>query len=351
MQVKLKVSTILKFIILALILSLYIFITKIQKPEPTQQKEVERQELKIEKSEILNSNGTPTKNLLNLLTELKIEHDGTLAGIVNVTQKEWLRPAGKERWEVTGKYINQKDILLPLLTNLRLIGDIKPTQSFYDYALMLGAITTTSRQRLANLISQWQQGVRFKKLIFLAGQRPLNPEIESKEILLDKDNKHLPFRKDWKFNNNLPKTETEMMRLIFDQADLPEEMKKVEVVFVDAPMKKDAQGNFVRPTTPDTINEWLKTNPLPGSCLAISNQPYVGYQNSTLKTILPPTFTVETIGKKVAIQTIKIPVILDALARWLYQEQKRIIPRSFDPSISLRSQDKSLRSDRIGGTK
>ena len=56
----------------------------------------------------------------------------------------------------------------------------------------------------------------------------------------------------------------------------------------------------------------------PGNILAISNQPYVGYQNAVLQNLLPNTFGIETVGKS-ASPNIKITTALDTLARWLQQ--------------------------------
>ena len=83
-------------------------------------------------------------------------------------------------------------------------------------------------------------------------------------------------------------------------------------------------GILKRPTTPDTVLDWLKIKPHPGLCLAISNQPYVLYQDSVLKTVLPPSFTVETIGEKMDETSYNVSLLLDNLARFLYQEAKRL---------------------------
>jgi len=50
-----------------------------------------------------------------------------------------------------------------------------------------------------------------------------------------------------------------------------------------------------RPTNGYTI-EWLKLNPIPGSCIAISNQPFVLYQQTVIKILLTYLFQVESFG-------------------------------------------------------
>lgn len=49
---------------------------------------------------LLNAQSKPTPALQSLLQLMNVEHDGSLASIVEKTQKEWLRAAGKERWQI-----------------------------------------------------------------------------------------------------------------------------------------------------------------------------------------------------------------------------------------------------------
>lgn len=84
---------------------------------------------------------------------------------------------------------------------------------------------------------------------------------------------------------------------------------------------------LVRPTTGDTVDSWLQSNLISGSCLVISNNPYVGYQDSVVRTLLPNDFKIETVGNKCSLSVV-IAVYLDNLVRWLYQEQKRLSENS-----------------------
>jgi hypothetical protein len=78
-----------------------------------------------------------------------------------------------------------------------------------------------------------------------------------------------------------------------------------------------------RATTGDTIIDWLATSPAHGDCLFISNQPYVGYQDSVMRTYIPHSFgSLETCGPQ-ASNTTRNSDILDDLARFLYQEKIR----------------------------
>lgn len=288
-------------------------------------KQLEYDYLEMEYSlpKIITNDGKPTKVLQQLLDIMGIQHDGTLQNLVEITQKEWLRQAGKERWEINDRFSGKREQVMSCIGQLGVVDEVKPTQRHYSYALLFGALLERTRSRLAHLIRLYNEGVRFNELVILTGQRYLNDKRESQEILLDGDNGILPIRKDWKFDGVMPKTEAEMIRIVLDQADLPQGMEKIKVTFVDSPMQQNADGSFRRPTTPDTVEDWLKKNPTPGTCLAISNQPYVGYQHETLCSLLPPPFIVQTIGLPVSRESGSIAVYLDSIARWLYEKNKR----------------------------
>ena len=92
-------------------------------------------------------------------------------------------------------------------------------------------------------------------------------------------------------------------------------------------MKNNSQGTLVRPTTADTITEWLKTEPQPGTIIAISDQPHCLYQQAVLKALLPSNFDVETVGNGTSEKT-SVALMLDALGRALYQENQRLLLHS-----------------------
>lgn len=133
---------------------------------------------------------------------------------------------------------------------------------------------------LISVMKRYNDGLRFKKLVVLAGERPLDPIKEPATIFYDRKNCILPIREDFKEPAELPKTEADMAHVLFDQVQWPVDFKEiVEIEFVD---------------TGDTVKHWLLRNPRPGSVLSISNQPYVRYQHAVLKTLLPSTFELET---------------------------------------------------------
>ncbi|HEB41658.1 MAG TPA: hypothetical protein ENI08_01390, partial [Candidatus Dependentiae bacterium] len=237
---------------------------------------------------ILDSKGSSSQELLDLLDATNIQHDGTLESIVKATQCRqdkggWLRIPGKERWEVKEIFPEKRAQLMTVFDKLGTIKEIEPTHNYYNYALILGATVPRMRSRLQYLIELWEKGVRFDSINVLVGQRPLDPNLESPEILLDKNNTMIPFRKDWQLTGDLPTTEAEAAKLIFEQSPLPAEWDNLSVMFVDTPMQPTGTGKLRRPTTQDSIIYWLKTDPKPGSILAISNQPYAHYQDTVLR--------------------------------------------------------------------
>jgi hypothetical protein len=270
---------------------------------------------------ILTAENKPTPALKHLMTTLGLPSGDSLPEIVAVTQKAWLRKPGTERWDQPEQFQDKKQILMPLFVQLNLINEIKPEHSFYDYVLVLGGTVERVRTRLAYMKKLHERGISCRRIIVLTGQRLLDPKIEGEKELLDRTNTDLPIRDAWQLQGALPTTETEMIKMVVDQSDLAPELKK-KIMIIDTPMQVAADGSTRRPNTGETITYWMGSNPMPGSCVAISNQPYIGYQHSVLKTYLPSDFNIETVGHELE-PDYTIANILDSLARWLYQEQMR----------------------------
>jgi hypothetical protein len=264
-----------------------------------------------------------SKQLRNLLSITQVKHHETFSSIVDETQKKWLRPQEKERWELDNIFPKDHKIIVSLLHDLGCVDAIFPSQKHYDYVLFFGGTVGGVRNCFSYLLKLWKKGIRFKSLIVLGGERSLDPKIENKETLLNIPSIMVMMtkKKNWQWNRRIPQTETDMMKLVFDHIEFPNDFKTVEVVFVNAQQVRFTDGTMRRPTTGDTIEKWLLKKPIPGTCLAISSQPHIGYQHSVLQTLLPSQFSVETVGAEVS-QNIKIAVYLDSLARRLYQEQK-----------------------------
>jgi hypothetical protein len=98
---------------------------------------------------------------------------------------------------------------------------------------------------------------------------------------------------------------------------IPDEMRQLEIHFINAPMKKDSNNQFVRPTTENTIENWLKAYPPVGHYLAVSSFPYLKRHDLVTRTIAPHGFDFDTVGPAAIDE--KMAAFVDELARLIYQ--------------------------------
>ncbi|CAG8720391.1 hypothetical protein C2G38_2102826 [Gigaspora rosea] len=263
--------------------------------------------------------GNPSEALLELLEQFDLNTNKTFKNIVDDMQKNFLREQGKERWQIIDKHQDKKNKLIPLFSKLGMLHEIKSMQSHYSYALIFGGLLPSVRNRIAYLASEWERGVRFNEIVLLGSSRSLVPEKECPEMLKNKTDSILPARSDWEFEGKLPTNEIEMMSFIFDQAQLPEGLRSLNITAVNAPNKRDKNGEERRAQTVDTIITWLnEAKPVAGSLLAVSSQPHIGYQHEVLRLCVPSIFQLETIGSYKSIQNVNVGEMVDSLARWSY---------------------------------
>ncbi len=272
---------------------------------------------------ICNKDFKPRTKLIQLLQILECDISSQLATIEKINewaQANLLRQG--ERWQAqSNKFEKYKEEILPFLHEFVLIDEVNPSFKHYEEAIIHGASLSTMRLRLQFLIEQWEKGVRFDSLSFLTGARPLDPAIENEISFRNAYNSAFKIRSDWQLTN-LPTTEAEAAQMIWDQAEMAEEMRMIKVTFVNAPMKMDEKtGKQIRPNTDDTVYLWKKNlDKLPSKVLAISNQPYVNRQDLVVRSIIP-NLPFETVGPKANDQEI-IALFLDELARIIYQTKK-----------------------------
>lgn len=256
---------------------------------------------------ILDSEQKPSDLLLRILNLTHINHDGTLKNIVELTQKEqplgFIRPRGKERWEIDDIHEDKRKEIVETFEQMGILNTLYPVDAHYDYVIVHGATLDRARTRMLFLIELHNKGIQFDNIVILSGKR----------ILTADERKRL---------NYAAENEYEMVKVVWSQLDIPEAIKKIPTLFVDSPMLQ-RNGVITRPTTGDTVLTWLASNPKPGSVLTISNQPFCEYQDSVTRTYLPSSFQIETVGPAADQDEIKISVLLDNLARWLYQENMR----------------------------
>lgn len=235
--------------------------------------------------------------LLQLLEIMQVPHNGTLQSIVTASQNQWYRQHGKERWELSDIDEDKKTIVLELAKELGFIDQIVPRNCYYDYGIILGGTVQKMQQRIDALIDLWQAGLRFQHIVFLSGQRPINPSVEPQSPAYH--------------------TESQAIHYLWYIASMPNELKSIPVQFIDVDMYIK-NGILIRPNLTDTINAWVAEKPAYGSCLFISSQPYCRPQHAAIKCYLPECYPFETIGVKT--EQKHGGIILDAIANWLYYE-------------------------------
>lgn len=261
--------------------------------------------------------------LHELFTTLGVKVNRTYEAMNAYAQANWLRKPGQERWHIEKQaYHPNLNQIIPILQKLGMIDRIDPSIDKPDYAWVLGATVYRMRTRMQHVIELISAG-RFKpkQIIVLVGDRPLDPVQESPTVLMDKKF----IRSSWECLEALPTTEYEASKWVWDQLPKPECIKDIPITFLRTPML-EKNGKIVRPTTADTVEQWIKTSPSPGSIVAFSNNPYVVYQHETMKPSLIKAGwfkaggTLETVGTECTLEDgdKETGPLLDNVARYIY---------------------------------
>jgi hypothetical protein len=236
--------------------------------------------------------------LSELALVLGIPADGNL---IEEAQKHWLRKPSQERWDLAEIELDRRLFVLDWAKKQGLFDVWKPSSEIYDKALILGATTSRMQMRLDHLKQLWAQGVRFSEVVWLTGDRPLDKHVDG---LTERCN-----------------NESEAAHILWEETDLPEGMRNLPVIFVAVPMKGEG-SSLKRPNTEDTIVAWLKISSEPCKALFVSDQPFCGYQFAVIKANLPKAFLFDLVGP--GVESTSHPaaaaIILDSIARWIYQE-------------------------------
>lgn len=230
----------------------------------------------------------------------------TLEEANEYAQKNFLRRG--ERWDAQDKkkwhtiIEDKRDLLIEDFRRLCMIDEVQPKQKSYMYALLMGACKERSEDRLHCLAELKQRGITFETIVLLGGARQLQ---ESEK-------------------NGLPEditTEAQMMEYLCAHHPV---LKHDKVLLVDAPMIKREDGTLTRPTTDSTIVHFANIAPCDGSCLVISNNPYVVRQTKVAQRLLDQyRFPTQGAGKKADEETIDMIVLMDEFARTVYECYKQ----------------------------
>ena len=252
------------------------------------------------KSESILIAGFEKEVLENVLKITGVTYDGTIDDLVKQTQKAWIRPAGKERWEMEEISEDKRHELMPLFGKLGLVDECKSTKKSYEYILFMGGTVSRMALRMETLKELLVSEVQYQNIVFLSGCRYLTDN--EKQFLSDKK---------W---DPIATTEFGIYPKLFEEYQIPVN----KIVAINAPETVRSNGTTYRPTTADTVECWLQTNPLPGSVVIISSQPFCHYQKIVTESLLPSSFAVSVVGVESPADTI-VANYLDTIARTLYQ--------------------------------
>lgn len=250
----------------------------------------------------LHHNGNLTQKVKTIFKDLGIDIT-TLVQANEFAQKNLIRTG--ERWdkqeesEINTRIREHESTLLNDLRALNMVDAITPKQKHYTYALLMGALKMRVAQRLGYLEDLMQTGHTFDYIVLLGGERPLR-DIE-KEGLPETVN-----------------TEGQMMAYLACQSPLLADKK---ILLVNAPMTQKPDGTFTRPTFEGTLTHFSEIAPQDGSCLVVSNNPYIVRPTKMAQRILDKSrFPTEGAGPALNIEVTGILMVMDEFARTLYED-------------------------------
>lgn len=221
--------------------------------------------------------------------------------VVESTQALWLRKRGQMRWEMESLSSDRSEFVISWADQNQFVSLLTPLYQQYDKVLILGSTTKSMYEKLRYLKDLQDQGIKFQEIIWLTGERVLDPAIDD-------------------FFEGC-KTETDAARYLWNQCFAAGDFKGVIASFVSVPKDPTKLGI---PNTEDTIVKWLEGEKKGGRFLFISMQPFCHYQFSVIKTHMPSNFDFEVVGPGSIYESSEkfSAVFLDALARFLYQQKK-----------------------------
>ncbi len=269
----------------------------------------------------------PTLHLQEIIEKTHIHTDGTLGDLIAQTQKSqkeggWMRTQGTERWDLLMSDASDSEWYIDTFRQMGFIEEIKPLSTTYTYGVIFGATIQGMRERLSYLIDLiTHRDIHVDTIVFLVGQRPRDEKRENIHVLFEERIPNIPLRKEWQRPNVLPQTETDLAYLIVDQVELPLDIKN-RIIIVDTPMVQKSDGTMTRPTTDDTVRAWMDQHPKKGSVLCISSQPHVHRQGYVARRLLPPGWDIECVGSAASLKELTPSLLLDALARSLFELSK-----------------------------
>lgn len=249
---------------------------------------------------LFHSNNSPTKGFSALLEAIKVPAD-TLDGIDAALQERFFpkTAAGTnvERWQLPPVDVGGCSLedFRRHLANIEYWKATKPPMQRYIYGAVPGAAAVRVVGRMDDLITAWDQGVRWEETVLFGGERPLDEKIDGLPKLQEA---FAPFgtfdvSQFSRLGDDLPKTEYGLMQLCWNVLSeigrLPAALFETKTTFVNAPMKqgKTPDAPKQRPQTEDPLVEWLANDdPEPGSMLVSCGTPYATSMSIAFESVL-----------------------------------------------------------------
>ena len=235
---------------------------------------------------LIQENGNISDGLSKIFEVLNISTKGkNLLEIYKIFYEKYGLKKNQERWQLEKKDEEKKLLLMPIFEKLGIVQEILPASKNYKTIIILGASVGRMRKRVAFLQNLWEHGIRAERIVFFAGERLLVQDLEEEKNPLDESVSSVPFREGWTAPSVIPKSEAEVAPIIWDQIIVHKELREVPVLYISAPYVKDSKTQEMRrPNTGDLVRAWLTTHPpSPGKYMAISNNPYVYYQDQSIR--------------------------------------------------------------------
>lgn len=224
----------------------------------------------------------------------------SMTDVMDLTQKNWLRPTGLERWNQWEPHIDDDIHLNELLQNSPFCQQALPQEKHFDNVLLMSAIEPVFEDRVKFFFELCKQGLQAKRVFLVGGERALTVNTDPKSFLALGDKAK----------------ESDMLKYFFDKEQKQADFRSNAPVYsTHTPYQQSENGAKRRPNTFDTVVSWKNEFDDGGSILCISNQPYVCYQTEVIRSILKDRIIM---GSGNATTNPRNSIILDTIARLIY---------------------------------
>lgn len=260
---------------------------------------------------LINDKGEPVKALLELAHLLKIKHDGTLQSLNDQFQTDWYH-GGKLRKDIVeqhGQIDRQRAI--ELFRALGMVDEVAPSPGLYSYILVLGCAAWCVERRISFLLNKH---ITTRKLMLVGSERQLDDK--EREFLRERKLNFVAVRPYLKVETS---TEILMMLALLRRIGFPGPSEDIVEIVAPPDPFDNGRGSWI-PNTGDTLRYWLRREPRIGTCLVVSSQPFISYQETIARKVLEPAgFQVFACGPQ-ATEDLAITKYLDNIAKLCYEE-------------------------------